>query len=432
VITSIGGTLFDDGWVRGSRSIEFQAIDEGGGLSALSAQVRSADVARHNEDCGGWLLPLPYTASLIPCPGSLGKLSTTADTSDQPFGDGLNLVTLTATDFAGNSVTRSESVLIDNASPEAAFAASQDPDDPELLRAFVSDSDSGVAGAQIYYRRVGGISWVPLDTAVESGEARTRIDSSSLPPGAYEFKAEASDVAGNVESTTLRENGTPMRLTFPLRFESRLQTRLGSGGAERQSVSYGTASTVRGRLLDQTGEPLVGKEVLVVENFGEGALIRERPTSVVTDEAGKFETRIPPGPSRHVAVRFGGTAKYLPAHESAGTFDVRSKASFETSRDELKEGQRIAFAGKVAHHGARIPAGGKLIELQVRVKTGRWDTVREAFRTDPDGRYRLGYRFGRHYVSDAQFRFRVKVQDEGDWPFEGGVSSQRKVIVHAR
>jgi hypothetical protein len=143
-------------------------------------------------------------------------------------------------------------------------------------------------------------------------------------------------------------------------------------------------------------------------------------------------TKVPAGPSRRITVRFGGTQKYLPTHEVAGSFQVRSQASFETSRDELKEGQRLLFEGKVAHHGARIPSGGKLIELQVRVRTGRWDTVREAFRTRANGRYSLGYRFGRHYVSDAMFHFRVKVQGEGDWPFRGATSRQRIVVVHAR
>src|SRR4051794_6763550 len=35
------------------------------------------------------------------------------------------------------------------------------------------------------------------------------------------------------------------------------------------------------------------------------------------------------------------------------------------------------------------------------------------------------YRFGNQYVHDALFRFRVKVQKEGDWPYKRGASEQR-------
>jgi hypothetical protein len=133
-----------------------------------------------------------------------------------------------------------------------------------------------------------------------------------------------------------------------------------------------------------------------------------------------------------VRVEFAGTRKYQPTSKLAGAMEVRSRASFKTSRDELKEGQRVVFQGRVAHHGARIPVGGKLVELQVQLEDGQWDTIGQAFRTNRNGSYRVGYRFGRHYVSDAVFRFRVKVQDEGDWPFVRAVSPRRKVVIHPR
>ena len=98
----------------------------------------------------------------------------------------------------------------------------------------------------------------------------------------------------------------------------------------------------------------------------------------------------------------------------------------------MPEGSSATFKGKVGHVGARIPASGKLVELQVRMKTGRWDTVGEAFRTNEKGRYKRRYRFGKHYSQDALFRFRVKVQKESNWPYKRAASKQRKVIVRAR
>jgi hypothetical protein len=321
-------------------------------------------------------------------------------------------------------------VRVDNTPPSAGFAATQVPDDPELIRAVLRDATSGVAGAQLHYRRAGESEWLSLPTKVVADEARASVDSAAVAPGEYEFLASVQDVAGNSASTTLRTDGEPMRLTFPLRAPVRLHAVV--GGGRRQVVPYGTSSFVRGRLVTEGGEPLADREVLVVENFGRGALIRERPTTLETDHRGRFRTKIPAGPSRTVVATFAGSQKYLPLAKRIGSLAVRSRARFRTSREAVPEGGRVAFKGKVAHFGARIPRGGKLIELQVRVGAREWDTVREAFRTDGRGRFKLNYRFGRHYVSNALFRFRVKVQDEGNWPFERSTSAQRKVIVRAR
>ena len=72
------------------------------------------------------------------------------------------------------------------------------------------------------------------------------------------------------------------------------------------------------------------------------------------------------------------------------------------------------------------------MEVQYRLKTGRQRTLKQPFRTQPDGSYRLTYRFSKALTSDALFRFRVKVRNEGNWPFKGSVSKWRKVIVRAR
>ena len=98
----------------------------------------------------------------------------------------------------------------------------------------------------------------------------------------------------------------------------------------------------------------------------------------------------------------------------------------------IPEGTPIVFTGKVRHRGARIPAGGKLVEVQYRLKTGRQRTLKEPFRTEPDGSYRLVYRFSKALTADALFRFRLKLRNEGNWPFKGAVSKWRKVIVRAQ
>ena len=98
----------------------------------------------------------------------------------------------------------------------------------------------------------------------------------------------------------------------------------------------------------------------------------------------------------------------------------------------IEEGNVNHLQRKVRHRGARIPAGGKLVEVQYRLKTGRQRTLKEPFRTRPDGTYRLKYRFSKALTSDALFHFRVKVRSEGNWPFKGVASKWEEVVVRAQ
>jgi len=152
---------------------------------------------------------------------------------------------------------------------------------------------------------------------------------------------------------------------------------------------------------------------------------------VITDDRGRWRAKLPAGPSRTVEAHYAGSGRSAPGSREVGTFAVRSRASFRTSASDVSEGGAIRFSGRVGHRGARIPAGGKLVELQVRLGVDGWDTIGEAFRTDEQGSYRRHYRFGNHYTSDARFQFRVKVDGEGGWPYEQATTQRREVIVHA-
>jgi hypothetical protein len=427
---AIGGGLSSSGWTRGTQVLSASTADYGAGVMALSASVNGTNVAGSGA-CNTGGLGWNFSGYLVPCNGS-ASLSPTLDTRLGPFHDGNNAVVVTATDYAGNRSSTSSTVRVDNTAPAVAFANGQDPEDPELIRARVGDATSGLANAMLYLRQSGASEWTSLETKVEGAEARARVDSASLPAGEYEFRAVARDVARNSTETTRRQNGDEMRLAFPLRESVQLQAHLDNGASRGQTVPYGTDATAEGKLLDAQGEPIVGREITIVENFGEGALIRERVSNATTDEDGRWSSTAPAGPNRSITAAFEGTARYGATHKQVGTLVVRSRVSFKTKRESVGEGHAMTFTGKVGHFGARIPAGGKLLELQVRVKTGRWDTVGQAFRSEEDGTYKRRYRFGKHYTRDALFRFRVKLKNEANWPFRKAASKQRKVVVRAR
>jgi hypothetical protein len=429
---SPGGSLLSGGWVRGSQTLGASSDDTGAGIRYLDALVNGELVARGGSCPGASSAGWPYATAAVPCNGS-ASISPTLDTTAAPFHNGENVIKVGSGDYAGNaSPVPQQTVRVDNEKPAVAFTNNQDPDDPELIRAPVSDQFSGVASGQLYMRPDGATDWTTLDSHLQGGALEARVDSASVPAGVYEFKATVSDAARNSSETVTKNNGDPMKLTFPLRGGVQLQAHIGHGGSKGQTVPYGTDSKVRGRLLDANGDPIANKEVLVDEDFGEGALIRHRPTTVTTNKHGRFTSKVPAGPTRRIDATFAGTEKYAADKTNVGELTVKSRASFQLARKSVPEGGTATFEGKVGHVGARIPSGGKLLELQVRLKTGRWDTVGEAFRTSGKGHYKRHYRFGKHYTQDALFRFRVKVLKERNWPYKRAASKQRKLIVRAR
>jgi hypothetical protein len=425
----VGGTLLADGWLRGTHGLSVRSTDAGGGVSEVKTGIN------------GIALPTPSLCERLPdselwarfAPCAFGNTNQrSVGTTSLPFEDGANALSICAADPAGNTACLSRTLLIDNSSPLLRFQPQQ-ADDPELIRVNSEDPHSGIAEGTISYRAVGATDWTPLLTQRNPGSLTARVDSASEPPGEYEFMVEATDVAGNESSTTLREDGTPMRLAFPLRSGVDLEARLTPGGGPVQTLEYGEASRATGRLTTAAGEPMAGAEVVVDEYFGEGALIDHRIRTVVTDENGRWSSKLPAGPSRSVTATYAGDQRYLDADEAVGRLAVQTGARFATSRARVPEGQKVSFEGRVGRKGARIPSRGKLIQLQYHDPTSkRWFTVRNAFYTDSRGHYRFGYKFGRHYLENVKIRFRLRVMPESNWPYKAVNTRARRVIIVAK
>lgn len=426
----VRGSLFQGGWLRGSVDVSAQATDGGSGVATVSVTANSDGVLNVAGACRHELSAY-LAASFEPCEaqafGSAGS-----STGAEPFINGINEIRTCASDFAGNPACLRHEVRIDNESPRAGFLA-QNPDDPELIRVSVRDEFSGLSSGAIYFRLQGASDWRPLFTQKTSEGLEARVDSAAEVPGTYEFMATATDVAGNTSETSVRQDGTPMTLQFPLRSGVDLNAHLEPGGSRRTTVSYGRDAQVNGRLLDAAGQPLVGKPVTVDEDFGEGALIDHRVRTVITDAAGRWSSKLPAGPTRSVTATYDGDRRYLSTDVRAGRLSVRTGAKLGLSRRHVAEGRTTTFTGRVERLGARIPDRGKLVQLQYRdPSSGRWFTVRNPFRTKSDGRFRFKYGFGTHYVTDVAIRFRLKVPSEQSWPYRGTQTRARRVIVEAR
>lgn len=435
-VTEFGGPLGTQGsWWRGQQHVRIAGHDAGAGMAELVVSVNGHWIGRQGW-CPRATATWPYVVQGRPCEPNLGPIDVVQDTATWPWRNGCdNAVAVRARDWTGDAAwTGTRSICVDNVPPTIAFSSEQDPDDPELIRAAIGDAHSGIKAEtwRISIRREGTGEWAPLETARRAGALEARVDSSAYEPGTYEFAAAAADVAGNEAVTTKRANGEPMRLQFPLRHAVELDAHLEPSGAARQTVAYGRDSYVAGRLVDSGGAPLAGQTITVVEHFGDGALIRERVSHVKTDAEGRWDSKLPAGPSRTVATHFPGTRRYMPQEATAGKLAVRSRTRFKPSQRRVREGEGLVFRGKLGRKGARIPVGGKLIELQVRIEKGRWDTVKRPIYTGERGQWRLPYRFGDFYTRDVRYQFRARVLRESDWPYKPALSKKRTVVVVAR
>jgi hypothetical protein len=367
---------------------------------------------------------------------------------------GLYSLHLWLRDDAGNdapSAAAEVPLRFDDVPPGLAFAG--DDADAEQVRATVTDAHSGPAAGAISCRRLNAGEWTELATKrdAESAERMTLVARlPELAPGTYVFRADAADGAGNVASTTLRADGTEMALRrtppavaparpanpagpAPRRGRARLFARLrgGHGRGDALTVPFAAPALLGGRLTRADGAGVSGRELRVLARPSHGALAPTARETATTGERGGFELRLPPGPSRRIAVVFPGDDGFEPARRAPLELRVRSGISLAAAPLSLRTGAVVHLSGRVRARGAAIPRRGKLIAIQyLEAATGRWRPVLVT-RSDHGGRFRARYRF--RYVSGvASIRLRATALAEERWPYAPGSSSPIAVRVRGR
>jgi hypothetical protein len=317
-------------------------------------------------------------------------------------------------------------VRIDREPPRLAFRGAQDPLDPERIEARASDSLSGLAPSRgsIAVRRAGsGERFAELPTQQQGEALRARWDSEAYPPGEYEFRAIAYDLAGNSTSTLNRSGGAPMRLHNPLKVATKLIARL-----DRGSVPFGQGISLGGHLLAGRRTPLAGMPVQVIERFDQGALPRERISTVRTDAEGAFVAHLEAGPNRQIVAMAPPTATLLGSSSRPQRLGVWGGVQMRVSAPVARVGGRpIVFRGKV--DGGAIPSDGKAVQLQFRLPGAPWSEFR-TIRTDQRGHFRYAYRFADDDSRGVRFKFRAYAPAQAGWPFEPAGSAP--VVVRGR
>lgn len=422
-VTRLSGA--PDGWTNRPVTLTASASDGGSGMEAVAQS------------------PTPFTAIRIDAgaPTIAAGESTTARVIEE----GAHRIAYFARDAAGNvddgashngipdRPPRTAWVRIDRSPPKVAFANSQDPRDPDLLRAEIADPLSGPNGSRggIGVRPAGsGDAFQPLPvTVARNGELRARWSSDAFAPGDYEFRAIGYDAAGNAAVTTRRKNGQPMVLSNPLKATTTLRAGFAAHGP-RRTVLYGRRVRLGGRLTTGRSSALEGMPVRIVERFAGGAHPTTRASTVKTGPGGSFSIRLAAGPSRAIAVEFDGSPTLARSAGPPLYLGVRSKVRLRASSAVARVGgEPLVFDGKVVAAAGTIPASGESVQLQFRLPGLPWSEFRTA-QTDRRGRFRYAYRFSDDDSRGARFQFRAYVPSQEDWPYEPGGS--RPVLVEGR
>jgi hypothetical protein len=349
-------------------------------------------------------------------------------------GDGAHQVAFYARDAAGNVADgQADSpapslaiVRIDETPPRLAFANVQDPSDPERIEASVEDTLSGPdrSGGTIAMRPAGsGRPFERLSTATIAGRLVARWDSDSYPPGRYEFRASANDLAGNAAESGHRADGAPMVLANPLKRATRVESGFGPRRARRRrTVAYGRRSWFGGRLTSAGGAPLEGLPVTIVETFEAGAALDRRTTVVKTDQDGAFRAELLPGPSRRVDAVFEGNGLLRKAGGPQLQLDVRSSVRLHTSASTARiGGAPVLFSGTVGQLGTRVSSGGRPVQLQFRLPGSPWSEFRTV-QSNAAGRFRLAYSFSDDDSRGVRFQFRAYLPAQEGWPYRPAAS----------
>ena len=253
--------MTDSGWLRGVedpdrrrrglgiRRVPARGVCEWGRDRAGAGRLQTRRAAAGTSPCSS----PRATAMSRPQPFS-------ATRRRPPFVNGANTVTAYVADYGGNVATQTrDGVRRQRAAATRRSRTSWTRRDPELIRAAVADAHSGVAPPRSTTEPSeprAGFRWT---RGLSGDEARARVDSSAVPPGEYEFRA---DVARR-RWQCVRDHAPRGRVPD----EARLPAP-GAGGAEDESRAragrparpcrMGPSRRCTGGCWTPTGEPLAG------------------------------------------------------------------------------------------------------------------------------------------------------------------------------
>jgi hypothetical protein len=202
------GSLVSQTWVRGTRNLSVDAFDDGAGVGLLAVGV-NGQVPLSHDPCDEVYVPGSggKTLRLKPCASSVAHSFNNINTTQDPFNEGVNAVSICAAEFGGNPQVTCDNraINVDNVAPA----------NPENLAVAGGASWRSTNDFDISWDNPAADSFAPYDgavyelvnpqgqivagpTTVGSGGAVESIDDIEAPkPGQYTLRVRLRDAAGN-------------------------------------------------------------------------------------------------------------------------------------------------------------------------------------------------------------------------------------------
>ena len=151
----------------------------------------------------------------------------------------------------------------------------------------------------------------------------------------------------------------------------------------------------------------------------------KRIGTATTSKTGRFSYKARRGPARTIRFRYPGTSM-IRGRNADVRLRVRASTSIAVNRRTVINGEYVTIHGHL--RGGWIPAGGVLVELQVRAR-GAVAHLRPTARRRHHGPLDATATASRPSAAARSFQFRARIRRQRGFPFTTGHSRQIRVRV---
>jgi hypothetical protein len=458
-LSSPNGLWQSNGWVRGSWPLNFW----GNSPSGLCGLVASFD--------GG---QLPGTTAVrnpsIWHQCAAGPVADTVVT--EAYGQGAQPLNIAAWDAAGETVSDTKTIWVDNSQPTVTLSGPADAASTagtQYVTAVATAGPSGVAGIACSLDNghnvwsAGSVARVPVSGVgqhtVNCLAENNAVDGSGVhgysAPESFSMKIGVPTVAAIGFSkivnrlrchrtrgvtrchertalrhrtiwVTVRRHGRRVRVK---RHETvRVVVLPHVLHQARRRVGHGRATTISGWLGTYRGLALGGQQVRILAAADDGRDRFGQVTTATTAPNGSWSAKLPPGPSRLVEARYGGGVGVQPSVSGLVHEIVPAKVELlSVAPHAVAWGGTIRLVGQLK--GGHLPAGGALVRLRIGLGSS-FTTYGVHEHVERKGRFSTSYTFG---VGDPSvhrsFWFQIASLPMGDYPYAPASSRRVAVLV---
>lgn len=467
------GLLKASGWIRGWWPLHFSG-DSPTGLCAMSASLNGAT--------GPGAVSQRNSAVWHQC--SARPVDQAIDTAQ--YGQGTMPLTITAVDAAGQSVSYTRTIQVDNERPTATLSGARQASSAagtQYIRASATAGPSGVAGITCSldgapdHWHAGANAWIPVQgvglhriSCLSQSNARDATGAhATSAPATWTVLIRAPSVstlslvriAGALHCiqahervripghwSTAYHHGHRVRVWVPAQTRRVrvvhchprvVHRRVRQNGhwitkrivllphrvdVSHLRVPYGKSATLTGWLGTPSGDALAGQQVEVMSTPANGSKNRRQVAVTRTGPDGVWTVHLRPGPSRILGAVYRGSNRNEPSASQTVHLVVPASLKLQIQPRQVHWGGTIRIRGTV--RGGYIPAAGEVVFLFAGWRGGSAEIGNVYAGTG--GRFSSTYTF-HNGTGTQRYRLWATTGREADYPYVPNRSNRVSVTV---